>query len=147
MKINTKTRYGLRTMIQIGMHNQKGVLQKDIAKSQNLSEKYLDHIIAGLKSAGLITNVGGKGSGYKLTKNIEDIRIYDIYKAFNDHIKINECLDPEISCNREQHCSARMYWQDLNQTIKQHLEETRLNQLVEKERELNRPNEEMDFQI
>ena len=42
MKINTKIRYGLRTMIEIAnAQDDNGVLQKDIAKNQNISLKYL----------------------------------------------------------------------------------------------------------
>jgi len=80
MKINTKIRYGLRTMIEIALNeNQSGVLQKDIAKNQQLSEKYLDQIIASLKVSGLIVNAGGKKSGYILNKPLSEIKIYDIY--------------------------------------------------------------------
>jgi hypothetical protein len=61
IKINTKIRYGLRTIIELGLHdNQTGLFQKDIAMNQQLSEKYLDPIIAALKTSGLITNLGGK---------------------------------------------------------------------------------------
>ncbi|HRS19749.1 MAG TPA: Rrf2 family transcriptional regulator, partial [Bacteroidales bacterium] len=67
MKLNTKTRYGLRAIIEIAMNSSEhGVLQKDIAKTQNISNKYLDQIIAELKSADLIVNTGGKKSGYRL---------------------------------------------------------------------------------
>ncbi|MCK5464211.1 MAG: Rrf2 family transcriptional regulator, partial [Bacteroidales bacterium] len=47
MKFNTKTRYGLRTMIELAMQgNGKGVLQKEISERQEISLKYLDQIIA-----------------------------------------------------------------------------------------------------
>lgn len=61
MKLNTKVRYGLRTMLEIALQeDNKGVFQKDIAKNQQISEKYLDLIIASLKANGLIANTSGK---------------------------------------------------------------------------------------
>ncbi len=48
-------------MIEIALQEEnKGIFQKDIAKNQEISEKYLDHIIASLKASGLIKNVCGK---------------------------------------------------------------------------------------
>ncbi|HBK42488.1 MAG TPA: Rrf2 family transcriptional regulator, partial [Porphyromonadaceae bacterium] len=64
MKINSKIRYGLRTMIEIACCKEPtGILQKDIAKNQNISVKYLDYIISALKLKGLISNTKGRGSG------------------------------------------------------------------------------------
>lgn len=61
LKLNTKIRYGLWAMIEIALQEEnKGIFQKDIAKNQEISEKYLDHIIASLKASGLIKNVCGK---------------------------------------------------------------------------------------
>jgi len=81
MKLNTKVRYGLRAMIEIAAHP-NGILQKEISVNQSISTKYLDQIIASLKAAGLVIRVSGKSSGYKLTRNQEEISVYDIYKAF-----------------------------------------------------------------
>ena len=48
MKINTKTRYGLRTLLELALNNDNrgGIYQKEIAERQNISNRYLDHIIA-----------------------------------------------------------------------------------------------------
>src|SRR5690554_4558994 len=83
MKITTKTRYGLRAMIEIAREtNEQGILQKEIARRQDLSNKYLDQIILGLKLADLIMNVHGKKSGYILARPAEEITLFDIYQAF-----------------------------------------------------------------
>lgn len=64
MKVNTKIRYGLRAMLELGLNENKknytGLLQKDIAENQKLSVKYLDPIINSLKAKGLIKNAVGK---------------------------------------------------------------------------------------
>ena len=83
MKFNTKTRYGIRSMLEIAMNKeQDGVFQKDIAKNQNISIKYLDHIIHSLKASRLIVNVRGKKSGYTLTREPSEITMFDIHNAF-----------------------------------------------------------------
>ena len=62
MKFNSKTRYGLRTMLELSLRENMGggILQREIAENQDVSVKYLDQIIASLKAAGLIVNAGGK---------------------------------------------------------------------------------------
>ena len=50
MKISTKARYGMRAMVDLALHYEKGsVLLKDIAKRQEISMKYPDHIISTLQ--------------------------------------------------------------------------------------------------
>ncbi|NLB92194.1 MAG: Rrf2 family transcriptional regulator, partial [Bacteroidales bacterium] len=72
MKFNTRTRYGIRAMLEIASHPaEQGVFQKDIAENQEISIKYLDHIIRDLKVAGLLVNAKGKKSGYVLTRPAE----------------------------------------------------------------------------
>lgn len=114
MKINTKIRYGLRTMIVIAAAPEsEGVLQKDIAENQDISLKYLDSIISSLKLKGLIVNVKGKGSGYMLTRPAKEITMYDIYTAF-ERIDIVECLNDGNNCPKLKHnCKANAYWVDL----------------------------------
>lgn len=113
MKINTKIRYGLRTMIAIACcEAPRGLLQKEIAEKQNISNKYLDAIVAGLKAKGLITTFRGKGSGYRLSRPAEQITMYDIYTAF-EPIVVVECLDNPEFCALECCCSANKYWTEM----------------------------------
>ncbi|SFE98270.1 RrF2 family transcriptional regulator [Thermophagus xiamenensis] len=134
MKLNTKTRYGLRAMIEIARETYKGgIFQKEIAKRQNLSNKYLDHIIYALKVAGLITNVKGKKSGYILTKPASEIAIIDIYNAFEPGICITDCFGDNYKCERENYCAAKLFWDDLNEIIIKYFKSTTLQNLLDKQ--------------
>jgi Rrf2 family protein len=142
MKFNTKTRYGLRTMLELTLNAEKeeGTLQKEIAENQDVSVKYLDHIIADLKAAGLIVNAGGKKSGYKLNKPPEKITIYDIYVAFENELLIIDCLHVTGECPKKGTCVLKEYWCDLNQSIKSSMESQNLSELAEKHKNANDPN-------
>jgi len=139
MKFNTKTRYGIRTMMEIALQNtDKGVLQKEISKNQGISFKYLDQIISSLKVSGLISNLKGKKSGYTLTRPASQITIYDIHKAFEPDINIVDCLSELIDCTSEQYCAPRDLWEGLNNQIVEYLQNYTLEYLAEKQREYNR---------
>jgi len=120
MKFNTKTRYGLRVVLELALNADKegGTFQKDIAENQDVSVKYLDQIISSLKKAGLISNVGGKKSGYVLARPAKEINIYNIYAAFEDDLAIIDCLLSDSECPRKGTCVLRNYWCELNETIK-----------------------------
>jgi Rrf2 family transcriptional regulator, iron-sulfur cluster assembly transcription factor len=134
MKINTKIRYGLRTLIAIACCNEpKGILQKDIAEQQNLSIKYLDVIISQLKTSGIITTFRGKGSGYKLTRPANQITMYDIYTTF-EPITIVECLDNPEFCELECCCKANKYWSELKMSFSKSLKSKTLEEIVGHER-------------
>ena len=125
-------------MIEIALQkNNRGILQKDIAKNQGVSEKYLDHIISTLKAAGLIINVTNKGSGYMLVKPASEITTLDIYKAFNAKVALVECLEKGRDCNREEWCSAHEFWQELNASVAEKMNSCTLKELAERQERLN----------
>lgn len=117
MKLNTKIRYGLRALIEIAKGGETGIHQKDIAERQNLSVKYLDPIISGLKVKGLIRNISGKRSGYVLARPASEITVYDVYCAFEPEMAIVECLAEPNMCDLKGSCRVAGYWKDLNTNI------------------------------
>jgi Rrf2 family protein len=134
MKINTKIRYGLRTMLEFANpDNKAGMLQKDIAKNQELSEKYLDPIISALKTAGLIVNVGGKKSGYILAKPSNKITVYDVFRAFEMGPCIVPCVLSPKACERASECASIGYWTELNDTIAKHMKSVTIEKLSKEE--------------
>lgn len=124
-------------MIEIAREStESGIFQKEIAERQDLSNKYLDHIIYALKVAGLITNVKGKKSGYILTRPASEITILDINNAFERGICVIDCIDVNYQCDREKFCSAKQFWQGLNDIILDYFKSTTLSDLLTKQIEL-----------
>ena len=133
MKMNTKVRYGLRALIEMNTNESlSGILQKEISEIQEIPLKYLDSIIAGLKSAGLIINYSGKRSGYILTKPLSEISVYDIFRTFEPELIIVNCMCPGNICNRVSICPAKDYWSDLNTKIKTQMKSSTLDQIVKR---------------
>lgn len=138
MKVNTLQRYGLRTMIEIARDEEQcGVFQKYISQRQKISFRYLDHIIRGLKTAGLIRNKAGKKSGYILAKPASRITVLNIMNAFQTDVLIVNCVDPGIECKLKTVCIANQFWGGLNNLIKDYLQETTLQSLLNQQKYLN----------
>ena len=67
MKISTKGRYAVILMLDLATYNTgEPVRLKDIAKRQQISEKYLEQIISLLNKAGFVKSIRGPQGGYML---------------------------------------------------------------------------------
>lgn len=131
MKFSTKTRYGIRTMLEIASDETgNGIFQKDIAVRQELSVKYLDHIISALKAAGLINNVKGKKSGYQLSRKPAEISMLDIHNAFENGICVIDCMSLNNNCNRTQKCKSQHFWRGLNNIVHDYFKNTSLADIM-----------------
>lgn len=105
-------------MLDIATHESEGgVLQKDIAERQDLSIKYLDHIIRALKKRNLISSVSGRKSGYRLNRKPCEISLYDVYLAFEPELCVVSCLSDSSSCDMEDKCKTKGCWGKLNSVI------------------------------
>ena len=64
MKISTKGRYALRLMLDLALNNTgEAVSLKDIARRQDISDKYLEQIISILNKAGYVRSIRGAQIG------------------------------------------------------------------------------------
>ena len=58
MKLSTKGRYGLRAMIDLAVYSEKEPVSiQSIADRQNISERYLEQLMASLKKEGLVKSI------------------------------------------------------------------------------------------
>lgn len=79
MKLSTKSRYAVRSMINIAMHAKENPVSiVSISNQENISERYLELIFAKLKKVGLINSSRGSKGGYSLSRDAKDITIQDI---------------------------------------------------------------------
>ena len=96
MKISTKGRYAIRVMMDLAMNeNEKFISLKDIAERQQLSNKYLEQIIAMLNKAGFLKTSRGNNGGYKLAKKAEEYTVGDILRATEGDLAPIYCLTEE----------------------------------------------------
>ncbi len=123
-------------MLEIALDDSAGgVFQKDIAERQKISLKYLDFIIASLKTAGLIVNKRGRKSGYTLSRSPDEIKMLDIYRAFEPGINVVDCISGNYICDFRITCSVRDFWSELNDIIINYFESYTLGDLIRKHHE------------
>lgn len=101
--ISTKGRYGLRLMLDIAKEGGgRPVPVKEIAKRQDISEKYLEQIISQFSKAGLVRSIRGAQGGYILSRPANEITAGDILRAAEGSIAPVECC--ESGCDHSDGC-------------------------------------------
>ncbi|MGA2527134.1 MAG: Rrf2 family transcriptional regulator [Smithellaceae bacterium] len=136
MKLSTRSRYGTRLMTTLACGNGvKPVLLKDIAASEEISEKYLSLIVIPLRAAGLIKSLRGARGGYNLAKDPNDISLRSIIEALEGEICLVHCIKQPSNCNRSAICPTRDIWNILGNKISETLNSITLAQLVQIKKE------------
>lgn len=117
--ISTKARYALRVMADLAQHQQEGHIPlKDIAKRQEISEKYLEIILKSLVKNKMLKGVRGKGGGYRLTRSPEEYVIGEIIELTEGPLAPVACLRPDAEeCSRRETCVTLPLWKKYNALI------------------------------
>ena len=130
MKISTKGRYGLRTLMDIAIHQKAGtVTLNEIAKRQQISAKYLWQIMSLLKNAGLVRGTRGPKGGYRLVRAPEEITLLDIVQILEGPVTLVECGK---DCDFDGHCIAQRVWQEISDTVGQALGRITLAEILQR---------------
>jgi Rrf2 family transcriptional regulator, cysteine metabolism repressor len=137
MNVSTKARYGLRVMMALAnRHGQGPVFLKDIAREQELSEKYLSRIVIDLRGAGLLDAFRGANGGYVLTRTPDKITVGEVVNVLEDMTPVECAKDPAV-CGRVETCSANEVWRRLNKAIQETLEGITLEDMLAWSRQKN----------
>jgi Rrf2 family transcriptional regulator, iron-sulfur cluster assembly transcription factor len=135
MNFTTKSRYALRAVVDIAIHQGKTGLpirRMDIGNREGVSQDYLEQILVRLREARIVESVRGPGGGYRLIRTPESITVWDVISAAEDHLDNIPCnADEEPACGRWEHCLVRPVWKHLKQTIRQEMQGFTIADIIE----------------
>lgn len=101
MTISTKGRYALRIMMDLAGHMGETVKLKDIAARQDISEKYMEQIVAVLNKAGYVRSTRGAQGGYQLVRQPQQYTVGMILRLTEGSLAPVDCLsDNALPCER-----------------------------------------------
>jgi len=144
MKLSTRSRYGIRAILELAENHGNGPLQlKTIARHQEISVKYLEQLMATLKSAGIVRSIRGSKGGYILTKSPGQIKVSDCFSCLEGPVITTECVQNDSYCERTNDCVARQIWAEVHSAIMGVLQSMTLQNLVDRAKH-SKP---LDYQI
>jgi Rrf2 family cysteine metabolism transcriptional repressor len=124
VKISTKGRYGLTIMMELANRFGEGPISlRSIAQRHDLSEHYLEQLIAPLRNAGLVKSIRGAYGGYVLAKKPDEISAGDIIRVLEGPIS-------PVEFTEEEDPAKRYLWLRIRDSISAVLDSTSLQDLI-----------------
>ena len=105
---------------------------KEIAESENISQKYLESIMTVLSKAGFVDAVHGKGGGYRLNRPPREYTVGSILKLTEGSLAAVSCTSQgPAACSRSTCCQTKPMWDKLDAMIDSFFEGITLADLIE----------------
>ena len=135
MRLTTKSRYGLRMVLDLALYADGGpVPLSDIAHRQNISIKYLEKLIRQLRAGGLVNSQRGVYGGHTLAKQPEFITVGDIVRLLENCAALTECAENQDKtcgvCNRAGDCLSQWVWIEASKALFERLDKINIAQLM-----------------
>lgn len=146
MRLSTRGHYGLKAMFDLAQHYSTDPIPlKNVAERQNLSEHYLEQLIAMLRKAGLVKGVRGAQGGYILARDPALITVGDVIRALEGPIAPVYCVSEEDpgDCEEADYCIPRNVWARVRDGIAGVLDAISLADMCREAEEAGKKREEL----
>ena len=133
LQISTKGRYGLRAVVELAKYVQDGPMPiNSISERQDISERYLEQLMAKLKKANLVKSVRGANGGYILGKESKDISVGDVLRALEGTLESADCKGfvEKNPCESADECMVKFVWKKINDSINETVDQITIEQLL-----------------
>ena len=132
MIVSTKGRYALRVMLCLAQRGGDDYIPlKEIAETENISQKYLESIMTILSKARFVDAVHGKGGGYRLNRKPEDYTVGSILRLTEGSLAPVSCTTQgAAACSRSTCCQTLPMWEKLEKMINDFFEGISLADLL-----------------
>ena len=122
MKLSTRSRYGVRLMLDLALHADQGPVRLgSVAQRQGIGIKYLEQIIISLKKADYVKSVRGPKGGHMLTRPPGEITVGEIVVLLEGGLKLTRCTQYPEECVRSGQCVTRILWMEATEAIRERL--------------------------
>lgn len=128
MKFSTKAEYGLKAMGNLAQCYPEQKTIGEIAKEENISQKYLERLMGLLRNGEVVQSLKGKQGGYVLARDPKKIPVGEIVELLDGEIAPMRCVGK--FCASEHKCPSSVVWNKLGVQIKKTLYSIKLDSLV-----------------
>ena len=141
MKLSTRSRYGLKAIVDIAAQNPFPTTVKNIASRQNIPQNYLEQIISLLKKAGFVKSIRGSQGGYIINCNPDSTTVGDILRTLEGSLYPVECLSnaADNSCKTSdcKYCFTKSVWMKIHENISNTIDSITISNLIDDYKKLS----------
>ncbi|HMP77129.1 MAG TPA: Rrf2 family transcriptional regulator [Kiritimatiellia bacterium] len=134
--LTSKTKYALQALQALASRKTtEPVLIAQLAEAEAIPRKYLERILLELKARGILRSQKGKGGGYALAKDANEIPLADIVRWMDGPLAPVSCVSqtayaPCRECKDEACCGIRLVMKEVRDSIAKILGATTLADML-----------------
>jgi Rrf2 family protein len=134
--MSKKCKYAIKALVELAKNSSEGsMFTKDIAKNQNIPQKFLEQILAELKQNGYVGSKKGYGGGIHLRKSADQITVADIYRLFDGAIALVPCVAYNFyekcdDCTDEKTCTLKREFAKIREQSRDIMKETTIQSFL-----------------
>jgi Rrf2 family iron-sulfur cluster assembly transcriptional regulator len=121
MRLSTKSRYAVTSLLDLVMHSERGpVSLADISVRQGISLSYLEQLFAKMRRNKLVVSTRGPGGGYSLGSSPDQVCIADVINAVDEVVRVAD-KDVVNGSPSYEPCLTEQLWEELSAEILNYL--------------------------
>ncbi|MDO8609480.1 MAG: Rrf2 family transcriptional regulator [bacterium] len=110
LNITKQSDYGILFVSYLYSRKEKFVPLSDLIRDTQLPNRFMARIAASLVRNKIIESKEGKVGGYKVSKKIDSISLYDFLKIFEGDLALTKCsIDPDYRCKWYESCMHKSF--------------------------------------
>ena len=130
MRLSKRTEYGVRAVVQLARLWPRGFVQaKDLARQEDLPNKFLEAILLALRRGGFLESKIGREGGYRLSRAPRDIRVGELIRRLEGRLTVTEGASTQERSPGE--VAVHLLNEKLTEATDAALDELTLEQLLE----------------
>ena len=130
LNLSSQSEYGILFITSL-IDKVEYVSLSELVHETKLPRRFLARIAAKLVKYGLVVSREGKTGGYKLTRKINHISLYDYLKIFESDLNLVKCSDPQYQCPWDKLCHHRNFLSNiLSNIVIDELRKCKFNELL-----------------
>lgn len=133
MKVTRASDYAIRALIHMA-HKPIGTtfMRSELAQECDIPDSFLGKILQNLAKSEILSSERGKKGGFKISKELASITVFDIISAIEGDIALNKCIFDEDFCALVHTCTAHTMWTEIQEKLIGMLKSYSLADLAEK---------------
>lgn len=137
--LSKKTKYALHALTYLAKKDASTpVLISEIAEKRSIPRKFLESILLDLKKHGVLSSKMGKGGGYYLRQQPNEVKISTIIRLFDGPIALVPCASlnyyqPCEECMDEKACGLNKVFIDVRNETLRILENKSIQDVIDQE--------------
>ncbi|MGH6957346.1 MAG: Rrf2 family transcriptional regulator [Caulobacteraceae bacterium] len=132
MQLSTKGRYAVMAMIDLAGRGEGSVAPvAEIAQRQQISQAYLEQLLARLRRRGLVVAHRGPGGGYRLARPAAETSVAEVVTAVDEPLRAIRCNGGKVGCMRDgARCLTHDLWEETGRQIRTYLSSVSLDDVL-----------------